>query len=807
MASSFHFLKRGSRGTWRTSSALPSIGLSCLRLSSTIMGGGMRPDHEEFSSFVAVTDASDDDCGRFSLAQDLASLVDESVKLKDFRKRGRMELKRIIELRIKKRVKEQFVDGKFRFIMRNIVANAETLHDAYNSLCLNANVDISLAVSEVSFQSIAEDLYSGNFNVGANLYSVATRGKQKEVLILPRLKLRIVQEAIRIVLEVIYRPHFSKISHGCRIGRSHSSAVKYICKGITNCDWWFTLHTSKKVNACILSKLISVMEERITDPDLYAFLERMFDADVLNLEFGGFPKGHGLPQEGILCPILINIYLDCLDREFYRLSMKYEALCPVSDLNPDRPTSVLRGWFRKQIEKGDCGPVGDGKSHVFLHCCRFMDEVFFAVSGPKDVAVNLLSDVKNYVQNMLYLDAHTETEILPCIGQQGLRFLGFLVRRKVTENPAVRAVHKLKEKVKLFGSQKEDAWNAGTARVGKKWLAHGLKKVKESEIQHLEDKSSTLSQISKFRKPGMETDHWYKHLMKIWMQSITAKAEESEEAVLSKHVAEPALPKELTDSFHEFQRQVEKYVSSETASILAMARDCSAPIVTTEISAPTEAIEKRLSRYGITTESGYARFVSRLVLLDGVHIIDWFSGISSRLLRWYSECTNFDEVKLIVSEFVRKSCVRTLAAKYRMHELIVEKQFSEELAQIPSNGEMDRFPSDETSEYLPFENDEALKYGILYSSVCLLSLARVTSQSRPCKCFITGCHSRAPGVYTLHVMERQRFPGWKTGFSSSIHPGLNGRRIGLCNEHMRDLNLGRVSLQSVDFGAWQDSNG
>lgn len=791
-----------------------SSGNSITRLSQcfllacvSMIGGGRSLARAEFSSVVAVTDACDDDRGRFSLAQGLAILVDESVKMKVDRKRGRMELKRILELRIKKRVKEQFADGKFHFLMRNVIANAETLEDAYNCLRLNANVDISLTVSEVPFQSMAEDLYSGNFDMGANLYSITSRGKRKEVLILPGLKLRIVQEAIRIVLEVVYRPHFSKISHGCRIGRGHSSSMKYICKGITNSDWWFTLHTSKKVDAHILSQLISVMEGRIIDPDLYAFIQRMFDADVLNLEFGGFPKGHGLPQEGILCPILMNIYLDCLDREFYRLSMKYEALCPVSALDIGRPTSVLRGWFRKQIKKGDHEPVVDGKSHVFLHCCRFMDEIFFAVSGSKDVALNLFAEIKNYVHNTLYLDANTETEILPCDGQQGLRFLGLLVRRKVTESPAVRAVHKLKEKVELFGSQKEAAWNAGTARIGRKWVAHGLRKVKESEIRHLEDKSSTLSQISRFRKPGMETDHWYKHLMKIWVQSINAKAEESEEAVLSKHVAEPALPKELTDSFYEFQRQVKEYVSSETASVLNMARDCYAPIVTTEISAPTEAIEKRLSRYGITTQSGYARFVSRLVLLDSVHIIDWFSGISSRLLRWYSECSNFDEIKLIIGELVRKSCVRTLAAKYRMHETIVEKQLSEELARIPSNGEDDRFPLDETSGSQPFDNDEALNYGILYSSVCLLSLARVTSQSRPCNCFVIGCHSRAPNVYTLHVMERQRFPGWKTGFSSSIHPSLNGRRIGLCNEHMKDLNLGRVSLQSVDFGAWRDSNG
>jgi len=109
----------------------------------------------------------------------------------------------------------------------------------------------------------------------------------------------------------------------------------------------------------------------------------------------------------------------------------------------------------------------------------------------------------------------------------------------------------------------------------------------------------------------------------------------------------------------------------------------------------------------------------------------------------------------------------------------------------------------ETSDTQAFDNDEALMYGISYSGLCLLSLARVVTQSRPCNCFVMGCPSPAPDVYTLHVMERQKFPGWKTGFSSCIHPSLNKRRIGLCKQHLKDLYLGHISLQSIDFGAWK----
>lgn len=740
-----------------------------------------------------------------TLAGNLACLVEESSCVNERKPKSRMELKRSFELRIKKRVKEQYMNQKFQDLMAKVIANPETLQDAYNCIRLNSNVDTSLDYDRTSFESIAEELCSGSFDVNANTFCISTKGARKETLVLPNLKLKVVQEAIRIVLEVVYKPHFSKISHGCRSGRGHSSALKYISKEISKTDWWFTLCINKKLDACILAKLKSIMEDKIEDPSLHAIIWSMFDSQVLNLEFGGFPKGHGLPQEGVLSPILINIYLDLLDREFYRLSMKYEALNPCFHTIQDESYSKLRSWFRRQLKGNDLNCKSEENVSLRVHCCRFMDEIFFAVSGSKDVALGFKSEILNYLQNSLHLDVDNETEILPCEGPQGIRFLGYLVRRRVRESPAVKAIHKLKEKVELFSLQKEEAWNAGTIRIGKKWLGHGLKKVKESEIKHLADSKSVLSQVSCFRKAGMETDHWYKLLLKIWMQDVRAKAAKSEEIILSKYVAEPSLPQELKDSFYEFQRRAKEYVSSETSSTLALLPNSSSSKsdTITEIIAPVNVIKKRLLRYGLVTYEGYARTTSLLILQDNTQIIDWFSGVVCRWLRWYCECDNFSEVKLLISDQLRKSCIRTLAAKYRIYENDIEKRFDSELSRIPSTQEIEQEMANETSDTQAFDNDEALMYGISYSGLSLLSLARVVSESRPCNCFVMGCPSPAPCVYTLHVMERQKFPGWKTGFSSCIHPSLNRRRIGLCKQHLKDLYLGQISLQSIDFGAWK----
>ncbi|XP_051114385.1 nuclear intron maturase 4, mitochondrial [Andrographis paniculata] len=736
-----------------------------------------------------------------ALAKNLASLVQQSYETRNRmpKPRSRLESRRFFELRIKKRVKHQYRDGKFHDLMSNVIADPNTLKDAYDCLRASSNVDLSSDSDPLPFELMAEELADESFDVSRNTYMISSRGTKvkKSKLVLPGLKLRVVQEAIRIVLEVVYRPHFSKISHGFRSGRSRASALKYIRREISEPDWWFTVLVCKKLDKPILRRVESLMEEKIDDLNLFGMIWKMFDAGVLNVEFGSFAKGCGLPQEGALSPILMNIYLDLFDQEVYRLSMRYTISAPCENTSQ----SKLRGIFRRQINGNDREKIPSTR----VHCCRFMDEFFFAVTGSKEVAVDFKSDVTNFLKNSLDLDIDEgdRTDVLASNDPHGVRFLGLCIRRRPRENDGggVRAVHKLRDKVKIFAEQKRESWIEGEFQIGRKWLAHGLKKVKESEIEQLADPGSTLCRISGHRKPGMKTDHWYKLLLKIWMQDVNPKRASSEEFVLAKKIVEPALPDELTDSYREFEKRVDEYVASETASMLALLPDKSPDRgYVTEILAPVNNISKRLHRYGLTNAEGYARTCYILILFDDDQIVDWFVGIVRRWVRWFVDCDNFAEVKLAISTQVRMSCIRTLASKYRIHETEIAKKFDEELSRIPS------LPTDEIelegvySDMVLSENelDGASMYGVSDSGACSISVARIGRESGICS--VIGCTAAAaPVAYAVNVMERQKFPAWTTGFSSSIHGGFHRRKMGICRDHLKDLFLGEISLQSLDF--------
>ncbi|KAH9668909.1 nuclear intron maturase 4 [Citrus sinensis] len=227
------------------------------------------------------------------------------------------------------------------------------------------------------------------------------------------------------------------------------------------------------------------------------------------------------------------------------------------------------------------------------------------------------------------------------------------------------------------------------------------------------------------------------------MQDIKAKAAESEELILSEYIAEQALPQELRESFYEFQKHVEEYVSSETVATLSLLlNSCSSAksVPVTKTVASVNAIKKHLLR----------------------QIIDWFSGVVRHWCAWYRECDNFSEIKQLISNELRIWCIRTLAAKYRIREKEIGNRFDSEPSRIPLTQETELEVADETAE--AFTANEALIYRFPYNGLCLLSLARMVSQSWPCNCFVFGRSEAAPSVYyTLHVMERQRFPGWKTG--------------------------------------------
>jgi len=135
---------------------------------------------------------------------------------------------------------------------------------------------------------------------------------------------KIVQEVIRMILEVIFEPTFSTSSHGYRTGRGCHSALKEVYTKFGVASWYIEGDISKCFDSFDHGVLISILRSKIKD-------ERFIRLIIKALKAGYFefhkikPSIVGTPQGTIISPILCNIYLNKLDRFIELLKEKFDV--------------------------------------------------------------------------------------------------------------------------------------------------------------------------------------------------------------------------------------------------------------------------------------------------------------------------------------------------------------------------------------------------------------------------------------------------------------------------------------------------
>ncbi|MDK6258784.1 reverse transcriptase domain-containing protein, partial [Aerococcus urinae] len=136
---------------------------------------------------------------------------------------------------------------------------------------------------------------------------------------IPVVRDRIVQQAIRQIIEPIIDPQLSSNSHGFRKGKSAHSALKQCVeyyeagyKIVVDCDLKNCFDNFNQ------DKMINYLEGMVKDPAISRILRRFMSAGVIDMS-GQFIDSHtGTPQGGVISPLLCNVYLNELDRELER---------------------------------------------------------------------------------------------------------------------------------------------------------------------------------------------------------------------------------------------------------------------------------------------------------------------------------------------------------------------------------------------------------------------------------------------------------------------------------------------------------
>ena len=140
------------------------------------------------------------------------------------------------------------------------------------------------------------------------------RPDEQRPLSIPAVRDRVVQAALKTVIEPIFEADFLPCSFGFRPRKSaHDALQVLIDQSWKGRRWALETDIANCFEAIPHSGLMSAIEERVSDRHVLKLLRAMLRAGVMR-DGAVHRSAAGTPQGGVISPVLANVYLHRLDR-------------------------------------------------------------------------------------------------------------------------------------------------------------------------------------------------------------------------------------------------------------------------------------------------------------------------------------------------------------------------------------------------------------------------------------------------------------------------------------------------------------
>jgi RNA-directed DNA polymerase len=165
---------------------------------------------------------------------------------------------------------------------------------------------------------LAADLKAGSYRpLPARRVLIPKRGSdERRPLSIPAVRDRVVQAALKMVIEPIFEADMLECSFGFRPRRSAHDALQVLIDGAWDGRRWVVeTDIANCFEAIPHDRLMTAIEERIVDRHVLKLLRALLRAGVM--QDGAVRRGGtGTPQGGVISPLLCNVYLHRLDRQW-----------------------------------------------------------------------------------------------------------------------------------------------------------------------------------------------------------------------------------------------------------------------------------------------------------------------------------------------------------------------------------------------------------------------------------------------------------------------------------------------------------
>lgn len=175
--------------------------------------------------------------------------------------------------------------------------------------------------------------------------------KERRPLGIPAVRDRVVQAALRHVLEPIFETEFAAQSYGFRPGRGAKDALRQVDTLLkTGHEWVVDADLKSYFDTIPHDRLLALVKARVADGPVLALVESFLRAGVLEPAKGWQPTERGTPQGGGISPLLANLYLDPFDQqmaragwELVRYADDFVILCR-SEAEAQTALSQVQAW-------------------------------------------------------------------------------------------------------------------------------------------------------------------------------------------------------------------------------------------------------------------------------------------------------------------------------------------------------------------------------------------------------------------------------------------------------------------------------
>lgn len=157
---------------------------------------------------------------------------------------------------------------------------------------------------------------------------------QMRPLGIPTVRDRVVQTALRNVIEPIFERDFAEHSYGFRPGRGCKDALRYV-DGKLKQGWVYAVDADLQsfFDTIDKTRLMDLVRQKVSDGKILALIEAYLQQEVMDSASRWVPE-KGTPQGAVISPLLANIYLDPLDQlmaekgyEMVRYADDFVILC------------------------------------------------------------------------------------------------------------------------------------------------------------------------------------------------------------------------------------------------------------------------------------------------------------------------------------------------------------------------------------------------------------------------------------------------------------------------------------------------